>query len=426
MPNVPSVLFVNQHYWPDVASTGQHLTDLAEHCAQSGFRVDVLCGRGQYLAGELKAPVEEVRNGVRIRRLATTSFGRSSNVGRIADYAGFYAGVLRRLLTGPAYDLVVVLTTPPLLSYAASVMRRVRKRPYAVWSMDLHPDAEVALGMLDASGPVARRLERLNRTGYRNADLVVDLGFVMKERIAAKGVEPGKLETIEVWSDGQEVFPVPAASNPVRQELGLRDDQFVVMYSGNAGLAHRFDEVLGAMRRLKDDDRFFFLFVGGGPRKGEIERFIAEEGVGNALYRGYFPREQLAQSLSAGDAHLLTLREEMAGIAVPGKLYGIMAAGRPVVVVGPERSEPARTVQAHDIGAVVDPGAPADVETATDRLVDVLVGLADDAERRREIGTRARSVFEAHYDRPILCREWAQTLARRLGVSLPAHPDPSP
>ena len=421
MNDAPSVLFVNQHYWPDVASTGQHLTDLAEHCAARGFDVSVLCGRGKYLAGELEAPKEEVRNGVRIRRLATTSFGRGSNVGRIADYAGFYLGVLRRLLTGPGYDLVVVLTTPPLLSYAASVMRRVRKRPYAVWSMDLHPDAEVGLGMLDADGLAARRLEALNRTGYRRADLVVDLGFVMKERIAAKGVDPGKLETIEVWSDGDEVYPVPAGSNPVRDELGLGADRFVVMYSGNAGLAHRFDEVLGAMRRLKDDDRFFFLFVGGGPRKEEVERFIEAEGVGNALYRGYFPREQLAQSLSAGDAHLLTLREEMAGIAVPGKLYGIMAAGRPVVMVGPERSEPARTIQTHRVGAVVDPGASGEPDP-TDRLVEALVGLADDADRRREMGERARSAFEAHYDRPILCEAWAQALAQRLGVVLPERP----
>ena len=424
-PRPPSVLFVNQHYWPDVASTGQHLTDLAEHCAARGFDVSVLCGRGKYLAGDLEAPKEEVRNGVRIRRLATTSFGRGSNLGRIADYAGYYLGVLRRLLTGPSYDLVVVLTTPPLLSYAASVMRRVRKRPYAVWSMDLHPDAEVALGMLDAGSFPARRLEALNRTGYRNADLVVDLGFVMKERIAAKGVELHKLETIEVWSDGEEVFPVPAASNPVREELGLGEDRFVVMYSGNAGLAHRFDEVLGAMRRLKDDDRFFFLFVGGGPRKAEVERFIEAEGIENALYRGYFPREQLAQSLSAGDVHLLTLREDMAGIAVPGKLYGVMAAGRPVVMVGPERSEPARTIREHGVGVVVDPN-DGEGGTPTDRLVDALLTMADNAALRRETGTRARSVFETVYDRPILCEKWAQTLAGRLDVRLQGSTESNP
>ncbi|WP_412063086.1 glycosyltransferase family 4 protein [Rubrivirga sp. IMCC45206] len=413
---MPRLLFVNQHYWPDIASTGQHLTDLAEHCAARGFDVDVLCAHARYLAGELEAPAEEVHNGVRIRRLRTTAFGRGSHLGRLADYGGFYLGVLRRLLTGPAYDLVVVLTTPPLLSYAASLMRRLRKRPYAIWSMDLHPDAEVGLGMLAAGGLPARRLEAFNRTGYRTADLVIDLGFRMKERIEAKGVEADRLQTIAVWSDGEEVFPVDPADNAVRRELGLDPDRFVVMYSGNAGLAHRFDEVLEAMCRLRDDPRFFFLFVGGGPRKAEVEAYIAEHGISNAVYRGYFPREHLAQSLSAGDVHLLTLREAMAGIAVPGKLYGVMAAGRPIVMVGPERSEPAQTIRDHDIGEVVDPHAP----DAVERLVSILQALADEPGQRHATGAHARTVFEAHYDRPILCEAWAQTLADHLDHDLPA------
>ena len=36
------LLLVNQHYYPDVASTGQHLTDLAEYLAQEGYLVEVL------------------------------------------------------------------------------------------------------------------------------------------------------------------------------------------------------------------------------------------------------------------------------------------------------------------------------------------------------------------------------------------------
>ena len=405
----PSVLFVNQHYYPDVASTGQHLTDLAEHCAAEGFDVSVLCGRGKYLAGGLDAPAEEVHNGVHVRRVRTTSFGRGTHAGRIADYAGFYAAVLRHLLTGPAHDLVVVLTTPPLLCYAASLARRLRGRRYAIWSMDLHPDAEVELGMIERDGFTARRLHAFNDAGYQRADLVVDLGFAMKERIRAKGVDENKLTTIEVWSDGDEVVPVEPAENPLRAELGL-EDRVVVMYSGNAGLAHRFDEVLEVMRRLRDDDRLFFLFVGGGPRKAEIEAFIEAHDIPNARYVGYFPREALAQSLSVGDLHLLTLREEMAGIAVPGKLYGIMAAGRPVVMVGPRRSEPARTIAESDVGVVVDPSE----DGAADALEAALRGLAADAERRGEIGRRARDVFGARYDRPVLCRRWSDVLARHV------------
>lgn len=405
------LLFVNQHYWPDVAATGQILTDLAEHCAARGFDVEVLTGKAKYVSGGLGAPAEEVRNGVRIRRLATTSFGRGSKVGRIADYGGYYLGVLRSLLTGPRYDLVIVLTTPPLLGYAASIAKRMRGQRYAVWSMDLHPEAEIAAGMLAEESLPARRLHAFNDTGYRHADLVIDLGFRMKERIAQRGVEAGKLVTLGVWSDGGDVTPVERTANPVRQSLGIRDDQTVVMYSGNAGLAHRFDEVLEAMRLLRADDRFVFLFVGSGPRRAAIEAFIAEHDLTNASYVDYFPREDLAASLSTGDIHLLTLQEEMAGIAVPSKLYGVMAVARPVVMVGPARSEPGQTIQEHDLGAVIDPVAGG---TASD-LVEVLRRLGDDPDTCVEIGERARSVFEAEFDRPVLTERWAQLLAAHVG-----------
>ncbi len=415
----PRLLFVNQHYWPDVAATGQILTDLAESLVRRGFVVDVLTGRAKYQSGGLDAPAQEVRNGVRVRRLASTSFGRGSTAGRLADYGGYYLGVLRRLLAGPRYDLVVVLTTPPLLGYAASLARRVRGQRYAIWSMDLHPDAEIALGMLSADGLGARRLHAFNDAGYRHADLVVDLGFRMKERIAERGVPADRLLTIPVWSAGDEVWPVAPADNGVRRALGLRDDQLTVMYSGNAGLAHRFDEVLEAMRRLRDDDRFRFVFVGSGPRRAAIEAFIAEHNLANASTHDYFPREQLAESLSAADVHLLTLQEAFAGIAVPSKLYGVMAAGRPVLMVGPERSEPARTIQEHGVGEVIDPATGG----TADGVVAALGRLADDPDARRAQGARARAAFQAHFDRPILTEQWAQALAARLGVALDPVPD---
>ena len=411
------ILFVNQHYWPDIASTGQHLTDLAEHCAADGFDVTVLCAQGRYLAGELEAPAREVHKGVAIRRVRTTSFGRGTNAGRIADYAGFYAKALRHLAFGPRYDLVVVLTTPPLLGYAAALARKLRGRPYAIWSMDLHPDAEEAIGVVTPGSPAARLLHRLNDAGYRNASLVVDLGFVMKDRLRAKGVRDERLRTIEVWSDGEEVRPVPAADHPLRSELGL-DGRFVVMYSGNAGLAHRFDEVLEVMRRLKDDPRFFFLFVGSGPRKREIEAYVAQHGIENSRYVGYFAREQLAESLSIADVHLLTLRADMAGIAVPGKLYGVMAAGRPTVMVGPRRSEPAETIETERVGFVVDPETDPDPASS---LLAHLLGLAADEPARLSLGDHARARFLDRYDRPVLCKLWADTLRDQIS----SRPGPS-
>jgi colanic acid biosynthesis glycosyl transferase WcaI len=422
----PCILFVNQHYWPDVASTGQHLTDLAEHLAAGGMDVSVLCGRGRYLAGTLEVPNRETHNGVTIRRVRTTGFGRGSFVGRAIDYAGFYVQAIALGLFGRRHDTVVYLTTPSLLSFVGRVVKTFRRQRYGVWSMDLHPEVEEALGVFKKDGMITRLLHAVGRAGDRGADFVVDLGPHMKRRLLGRGVAESRTHTIPVWSNKDEIRPVPPAENPLRAELGV-NDRFVVMYSGNAGLAHRFDEVLDAMLRLRNDHRFLFLFVGGGPRRADIERFAATHEIENFRYLDYFPRERLAESLSLGDAHLLTLRHDMAGLAVPGKLYGIMAAGRPTIVIGPAACESAETVRDRRIGAVIDPHVSEAADPASSTAAGTLVGCLEawyrNSDERDAIGKRARAAFLAEFERDIACHAWHDLLLRRVGETRSAALD---
>lgn len=408
-----SLLFVNQHYWPDVAATGQHLTDLAEYLAADGFEVTVWCSQARYLGGGLPAPRRETRNRVRIRRLRSTRFGRGHLVGRAVDYLSFYTAVFTRLLTGPRYHRVVFLTTPSILSFVGHLVRRLRRQPYGVWSMDVHPEIEEALGIFPPGRPFTRLLHAASRAGDGNADFVVALGPWMKRRLVEKGVAPERLHTIPVWSRKEEIYPVPRGSNALARDLDL-DDRFVVMYSGNAGLAHRFSEVLEAMRRLRDDREILFLFVGGGPRRAEIQAYAERHRIENFRYLDYFPRERLHESLSLGNVHLLTLRSDMAGLAVPGKLYGIMAAGRPVVMVGPRASEHGELIADSRIGRLVDPEAPG--QDAPARLVEILLRLKNDPDQRASMGRRARELFLDQYEREICCARWAELL-RAAGAS---------
>lgn len=403
----PSVLFVNQHYWPDVAATGQHLADLAEHLAGEGFDVRVLCGRAAYRGGGLQAPAREERRGVAIRRVAVPGFGRARLAGRAADYAAFHvrAGVAAAL--EPAPDLVVSLTTPSLLPATVRAACALRGVPYAVWAMDLHPDVEDRLGLLPDVRVLARALRAAGRAGYRGAEFVVALGPFMEARIREKGVPPGRVHRIPVWSRADEVRPVPPGENPLRRELGL-SGSFTVMYSGNAGHAHRFDEVLRAMRLLDGERDVRFLFVGGGPREREIRAFAAEEGIRGFRWRDYVPRERLGLSLSVGDVHLLTLRRDMAGLVAPAKLYGIMAAGRPVVMVGPEASEPGRVIREEGVGVVVEPDG--DPERGGRRVAEAILDLRRDPDRRRALGRRAREVFLERFEKEVACGRWEALL----------------
>lgn len=401
------LLLVNQHYYPDVASTGQHLTDLAEHLVAEGYSVEVLTGRGKYVAGKVEAPAHEVRNGVRIRRLRTTAFGRASHLGRVVDYLSFYIRVLVSLVFGPKRDGVLFLTTPPLLGFLGAIARLLRGQRYGVWSMDLHPDAEVASGMLGAGSVLAKVLEWMNATGYRHADFVVDLGPYMKQRIVEKGVAAERTHTVHVWSAKEEIIPTPREKNPLIDELELRD-KFVVMYSGNAGIVHDFDGICDAMLLLKDDPRIHFLFVGNGPRRAQIEEFVKANGIGNFEYRDYFSREQLKYSLSVADAHLISLRSPFVGISVPGKLYGIMASARPALFVGPTACESAETILEARCGAVIDPSKG---ETGS-RLAEWIRRLESEPKLAIEFGAAGRRAFERVFEREVNCASFTQILAK--------------
>jgi colanic acid biosynthesis glycosyl transferase WcaI len=411
-----SLLFVNQHYAPDFASTAQHLTDLAEHLSAEGFEVHVLCSRGHYLSGEMDVPAEETRNGVHVHRVRTTAFGRDGTLGRLADYASFFLQVLWRLLKGPRYDAIVSLTTPPLLPVAMAVANLLRGQTYGIWSMDLHPEAEQAVGMVGENSPLTRVLQGLADWSYRRADFTVDLGPYMKKRIRRKGVPDDRLHTIPVWNKKDEVYPIPDEENPLVEQVGL-SDKFVVMYSGNAGLGHRFDEVLGAARHFdgrKED--IHFLFVGSGPRREQIEAFAERQGLSNLTYLDYFPRDQIKYSLSLADVHLLTLRRSFAGIAVPGKLYGILASGTPVLMVGPEASDSAETIQRHEVGTVVDPGQYDGNGGATEAVIERVRHFYENPGRRNALGERGRTVFLDRFEQEACCDQWVEMLSDEVGA----------
>ncbi len=412
MSDSPSLLFINQHYYPDFASTAQHLTDLAEHLVDEEFEVHVMCSAGHYLSGSMDVPMEETHNGVHIHRVRATAFGRDTLLGRLTDYASFFLQVLWRVLTGPRYDYVVTLTTPPLVALAATIARLLRGQSYGIWSMDLHPDAEVAVGMLGSDSGLTRLLHALNNWTYRRADFVVDLGPYMKRRLRNKGVPSERLHTIPVWNKKDEVYPVSDDDNPLVEELDL-DDKFVLMYSGNAGLGHRFDEVLAAMKHFDGHPDIYFLFVGSGPRKEEIIEFAETHDLSNFQYLPYFPRDQIKYSLCLADVHLLTLHNPMAGIAVPGKLYGILAAGKPVLMLGPTASDSGETILKHDVGVVVDPHED---ENATDRFIEAVETMYTNADQRSEMGEQGRQVFLDHFEQEVCCKQWASLLAQRTGT----------
>jgi glycosyltransferase involved in cell wall biosynthesis len=218
---------------------------------------------------------------------------------------------------------------------------------------------------------------------------VVALGETMAERLRAQGAR--RVEVIHNWSDGTAVRPAPVTGHALRQAWGWAG-RFVVLYSGNLGLAHEFDTALAAAELLGDRPEVLLALVGSGPRLAEVEREVRRRALRNVELRTHQAREDLGQSLTAGDVHLVTLRDGLEGLLVPSKIYGILAAGRPTLYVGPAAGEIDLILRQGACGARVGVGDAAGLAAA-------IRAYAGDAERVVREGRRARALFEERFDK---------------------------
>ena len=215
-----------------------------------------------------------------------------------------------------------------------------------------------------------------------------------------KGVRPDRIVTIPVWSRATGLSGGPR-SEPAAPVAGT-GWQFVAMYSGNLGLAHSFDEFLEAARRLRHRQDIVFLFVGAGPRAVEVHSARDREGLANVRLLDYVPRAELHRSLSLADVHLISMRPEMTGIVVPGKLYGVMAAGRPALFVGPAHCESADTIRRAGCGFTIAPGD-------ADGVVAALTKLAADLNLARQMGQKGRHL-PRRARANLCCYQWIEVM----------------
>jgi colanic acid biosynthesis glycosyl transferase WcaI len=400
------VVFLNRFFSPDHSATSQLVADVATDLASSGHDAHVITSRQLYDEPQARLPSQETVKGVQVHRVSTTYFGRSRLVGRGIDYASFYLSAWRtlRTITQPD-DIVVAMTDPPLISLIATQVTNRRGAHLINWLQDIYPEVAVELGVPFLRGPILQSISYLRDRSLKAAAANIVLGDHMAETVAALGIARDRINIIANWCEDDEIVPVAATDNPLRRQWGL-ENKFIVGYSGNLGRAHEFDTIFAAAECLENSD-IVFLCIGGGHLLDQLANRVKDHGLTNFRFVDYQDQTVLKLSLGVPDVHWISLRPEVEGLIVPSKVYGIAAAGRPLIAICAKDGEISKLVEQYKCGFVVEP-------RNADALVDSILQLSNDTELRTRMGQQARAMLEANFTRQQALQRW-RSLVQRVG-----------
>lgn len=324
-------------------------------------------------------------------RVRSTAFDRSNLPLRAINYVTYLVASLFAGLLSRKPDVVLCMTDPPVIADVALVVARRFRAPLVVVSQDVFPEIAVELKRLE-SKPLIEMLRALIGFYLRRADRVVAIGDTMRQRLEEKGTPPDRITVIPNWVDTEAIKPA-AKDNEWSREHGFADS-FVVMHSGNVGHAQNLDALVRATTFLRDLDDLLVAVIGGGARHTTLVELAERLEADHVRFLGYQPRELLSLTLSAADLHVVGLARGLSGYVVPSRLYGILAAGRPVIVAADRESETARVVLQEGCGIVVPPGRPELLAQAIRAAYDGELDLAG-------MGARGRAYVVREADRSV-------------------------
>ena len=384
------VIFANRVYWPSTAATAQLLTDLAEGLAARGWAVHVIA------SGENSTR----HNGVTIHRTGGTD-RNAGLLSRAVNY-GRYRRAAQKLLATLVQpgDMVVPMTDPPLLGTAVTGLVMARGGTVVPWIQDIYPEilpAHVGPWLTALLGP----LQRIRNRAWQAARCCVTLGEDMAQTVAAGGVPTAKIAIVPNWAPRELQSRATDAAIAARRQAWGVTDKFVVAYSGNLGRVHEFSAVLDAAGRLRARTDIVFLFIGTGARFEEVRAAAASRGLDNLRLLPPETRADLPAALAAADAHLVTLKSVFSRLVYPSKLAGVLAAGRPVLFVGPPDSEIARLLAREQCGAAVGPDEG-------ERLGALIAEWRDAPARCAELGQRGRAAYERRFTFESALARWEE------------------
>lgn len=401
------VTFVINYFYPDVASTGQLMTELCLGL-QKDFEITVIAAQLEQLNNNSKIFEIDYLENIKIVRIRLPKVDKTSKFSRLKYIFSYFILANIAVLKEKKIDIIYTISTPPVLGGLIGTIGKIIKRAKHVYNIqDFNPEQAEAVGYTNKKFiyNIARKIDNIN---CKISDQIVlvghDMAETLKDRFNNRNVP--KHAIINNWTNEDEIIPLDKTEINVSAFLEQHNlmGKFIIMYSGNLGLYYDLENIVQITKELKDYKDLHFVFIGDGAVKNRMVAFVQENKIQNVTFLPFLPKEFIKYSLNAADVHLVVNQKGIKGVSVPSKIYGVMAAGKPILGVLEKGSEAQILIEKSNSGITVEPNNYSGIIDS----IKYFYQLSKD-ERKRH-GENGREYLEGNLKRETSINKYHKTL----------------
>ena len=390
--------FVTRYFYPDESSGNSLLLSLTKELIKLGSNDINILTSNRVSDSRVKLKKFEIKDGIKIIRLRALTSKKSNIFFRAIEYGLFLISVFFFVLIKlKKEDTLISMSDPPMLSTTTGFACYLKGINQIQWIQDVYPEITRIIGI---KIPFYKSLIKLRNWSMKKAYLNIVISEEMKKYFIGQNIDSNKLLIIPNWTSEQKIYPITKKDNESYQNFG-DGKKFIIGYSGNFGILHDFTVLLEAAKKIKNEDGIEFIFIGSGYRQKEIEDFKASNLLENIRIYPFQPESNLNNILNIPDIHVITLKKGVSPFAYPSKIYGAMAAGKPILFIGEKDSEIYKFVEENNIGFSI----PND---DLDQLIRVILKIYKDKNLRSLMSKNARDIFLKNYSLSVALRKWSE------------------
>ncbi|EDT73337.1 glycosyltransferase family 4 protein [Clostridium butyricum] len=405
-------MLVYAHYfYPDVASTGQILTELCDGLKEN-FDITVICVVPSY-SGKIDEKYkkhrfyeEEIGN-IKIIRVRVPEFNKSRKVSRIINLISYFINAIIATFNLQKQDYVFSISQPPILGGLLGVIGKVIKKGKLIYNIqDFNPEQTIAVGYSKNKFLVNIALY-LDKFSCKMSNKIILVGRDMQQTLNNRFVKsylPNNI-VINNWIDEKSIYPLSNNNTTVyefKERYNLQN-KFVIMYSGNIGLYYDLENLIKIIGKFNNRDDVKFAFVGDGTIKKNIENYALENNLKNVVFIPYQEKSDLNYSLNAADVHFVVNSKGIKGISVPSKLYGVMACGKMILGILEKGSEARIIIEESGCGICSE---PEDYEDIYIKIKYIL----DNKQLAEVIGEKGRKYLEKNLTKELSISKYRESI----------------